>query len=96
MYIYTYIIVGPLPAHKVLSEKRFLLLQYYRWRDDICRDMYVHLHMYTHTHSMSASVWAVRMVEMVVHTSPSSYKLISLLKAHCNIKYAYDDLPIES
>lgn len=65
---------------------------------EICMCAYVYARIYRHTHtpSMSASVWAMRIVETVVQTSTTSYKLIAVLKAHCNIKCAYDALPIES
>lgn len=60
------------------------------------RDVCVHTYIHIHIDSMSAFVWAMRIVEMVVHTSTTSYKLITTLKAHCNIKYVYDGVPIES
>lgn len=50
----------------------------------------------TGIHIVSAFVWPMRAVDMFVPTSATSYKLITILKAHCNMGHACDHLPIES
>lgn len=58
--------------------------------------VYICVHMYTGIHTLSAFMWPMRAVEMLVPTSATSDKLIIILKAHCNIRPARDHLPIES
>lgn len=53
------------------------------------------IHMYRNAHSVCI-MWPMRAVEMFPPTSAASYKLITNLKARCNIRPACDHLPIES
>lgn len=68
----------------------FFFVQYYL--GEICTCVYI----CTRIHIVSAFVWPMRAVEMFVPTSATSYKLITILKAHCNMGHSCDHLPIES
>lgn len=65
-------------------------VEYYLWEISMCA------YTCTGIHIVSAFMWPVGAVEMLVPTSATSYKLITILKAHCNIGHACDHLPIES
>lgn len=87
-----------LQSTQVLSEKKisyFCLFFFFcsilcMWERCMC------VCICTGIHTVSAFMWPTRAVEVLVLTSATSYKLVTILKAHCNIRPACDHLPIES
>lgn len=66
----------------------FFVVPYYLW--EIC------VYICTGINTVSAFMQPMRPVEMLVPTSAASYGLITILKAHCNIRPFCDHLPTES
>lgn len=64
-------------------------IPYYLWEICVC------VYMCTGIHDVSAFMWPMRAVEMLVPPPASFYKLITILRAHCNFRPVCDHLPIE-